>query len=860
MAKNQMKAECITAVSAVMGRELSPNESSKIVEDMRVLFVKHKLADPSKTRQEIVVLAAQDYANILVKEAKRKQDNAKKQALLVYKNRTAYQNYRDQGLTPNQTARRILDKVDKISNGVKEQYKSKLVDMLEKTAPRFLGLVENTKMIKDMLNEIAGKDTGNAEAKKAAEAWLKVTEEMRDRFNRAGGNIGKLEDWLFPQTHDRYKIINAARRLNDNSVVSAGKAIKERVGLRKHDIAENREAWVNFVFDRIDKKKYLDNDMRQMTDDQIRDVLRTCYTTITQNGANKLSIFKVTGGHGKSKAETRSEHRTIHFKDADARFEYNSVFGQNPSVLGTMMSHVGQMANDIALMEEMGPSPTKTFSTIKRMAQVENDKNSPSSGHEISSQNKLLENMWSNLTGNANVIENSVVAGVGQAARSLQVAGKLGSAFISSFTDVATYFHTAHVNKMPFFQSAKFLVKSLNPLDKSDKKFMARAGIIGDELNSAASRFVADNMSYGVTGKLADLTLRLSLLSQWTDSVRRAQSLNTMASFADITKNHDWNSIDGWLKARLENFGIDETMWKIFRECQPETFKGSEFLTINSIRNMSDASKQKLKITDGQLDRAISTYLGFVMDDSFMASLQPDLYTRAIQNGGFPKGTIAGELWRSAMLFKSFPIAMMTRHFQRSGDLYRYKKSVEGTASAVASRVGYMSSLIISTTLVAYVANMFKDLINGSDIKDPTSLDAFKRAVTAGGGMGFVGDILVSGMDDYKYGHPALMNMAGPVLSTAMDAYTIFDKFKDNKDVSANMIRIAKGNLPLVNLWYTKQLLNHAVFNQLQEMMNPGYHARIERKIMKNQGVGFWWKPTEMTPRRAPRIGVQPDK
>ena len=153
MAKNQMKAECITAVSAVMGRELTEGESAEIVENMRAYFVKHKQSDPTRTRQEIVVLAAQDYANILVKEAKRKQDNAKKQALLVYKNRTAYQNYRDQGLTPNQTARRILDKVDKISNGVKEQYKSKLVDMLEKTAPRFLGLVENTKMIKDMRSE-----------------------------------------------------------------------------------------------------------------------------------------------------------------------------------------------------------------------------------------------------------------------------------------------------------------------------------------------------------------------------------------------------------------------------------------------------------------------------------------------------------------------------------------------------------------------------------------------------------------------------------------------------------------------------------------------------------------------------------
>ena len=207
MAKNQMKAECITAVSAVMGRELTEGESAEIVENMRAYFVKHKQADPTRTRQEIVVLAAQDYANILVKEAKRKQENAKKQALLVYKNRTAYKNYRDQGLSPNQAGRRILDSVDKRANGVDAQYKSMLIDMLEKVSPKFLGLAENTKMIKDMLNEIAGIDTGNPDAKKAAEAWIKVAQALKERFNRAGGNIGEIEDWFFRRPTTATKLL-----------------------------------------------------------------------------------------------------------------------------------------------------------------------------------------------------------------------------------------------------------------------------------------------------------------------------------------------------------------------------------------------------------------------------------------------------------------------------------------------------------------------------------------------------------------------------------------------------------------------------------------------------------------------------
>ena len=349
--------------------------------------------------------------------------------------------------------------------------------------------------------------------------------------------------------------------------------------------------------------------------------------------------------------------------------------------------------------------------------------------------------------------------------------------------------------------------------------------------------------------------MRLSLLSQWTDAVRRAQSLNTMATFAEATK-HNWNDIDGWLRYRLEEFGVSEDVWKALQKCKPEELNGSHFLTINSIKN---AASKNGDIDGLNVDKLVSTYLSFVMDDSFMASLQPDLMTRSITNWGKSRGTVAGEFVRSIFLFKSFPIAMFTRHLQRSRSLYRYKLQSNGMSSAVGSRIGYYSTLIASTTLVAWVANMFKDIINGSDVKDPLTFDAiFKRALTSGGGMGFIGDILVSGMDDYKYGHPALMNMAGPVLSTAMDAYTIFDKYKDNKDIGANVLRIVKGNLPVVNLWYTKQLLNHAVFNQIQEMMNPGYHRRIEQKIRKNQGVGYWWKPTDMLPYRMPEIGTEP--
>ena len=532
---SKLKPECERQVSAVLGRPITESESQDLVASVKNYYLQNRQAHPNMSRDQVVSEAAKQYAQRIQQDAARKAFNAKRQALAIYQNRLTYQSMRTNGDSANQAARGILNRVDKYKVGVEQEAKSRLVDFLEKTSPTFLGLCENKKLITDLVHEIAGDDTGNPVAKSAAKAWIDTVESLRQRFNAAGGDIGKLEDWLFPQTHDRYKITNAARRLAGGELKQAGLTIKDTVTHKKYNPNQNRDAWIDFVWDKLDRSKYLDDDLKPLSDDAMRALLSDVFETIRTNGANKENVGKVTAGRGKSKANTRQEHRTLMFKDAQARLDYNEVFGSNPSVMGTMMEHIGSMSRDIALMEMLGPSPTNTYNTLKRMAQIDTDQQTSSTGKIKSADNSLLDAMWKNLSGSANVVESGFIASIGQGARNLQVAGKLGSAFISSFTDVATYFHTARVNRMPFARSAMLLVKSLNPADKSDKRFAARAGIIGDELNSAASRFVEGNIGNGITGKLADLTMRLSLLSQWTDAVRRAQSLNTALGLQSVS-------------------------------------------------------------------------------------------------------------------------------------------------------------------------------------------------------------------------------------------------------------------------------------------------------------------------------------
>lgn len=869
MAKG-LRKECLEVVSKVLGRQLTKKEGEDIAQAVRAKVVRYKRTEPNLTKAEYIAKAARELATEINGEADRLVRNAKLQISAVARSRNLTQHWRDSGIDANSASLRFLDTVNSHVVGLKNTFKSELIDLISASSPKFFGFVENKEAQRLLVKAICGEEIDQASTKldvseiqKAADIWKKWSEENRQRYNRAGGDIGFLEDWTMPQSHSQYKVINAQRIINNGAIVNELKAsaefVRDKTGIvgMKVDSQANKTAWVEFTFPLLKRSEYLDDNFQPKSDADIKKMLGDIWETLVSEGDNKLDALTEGPKRGVSKADQRRNHRAIHFKDADSRIKYNEMFGQNPSILGTLFDHVDGMARDITLLEDMGPSPTVTVNTVAREAGILIKQGQKDAGRVKNPSSMMFNAMWAQLNGTTGTIEGEALASVGRAARSMQVFGKLGSATLSSLSDFATYFHSARFNKIPALQAAKKLALAMNPTDASDVRFAARAGIVGDIINSALSRFAEGNLRAGIMDKLASATLKLSLLPKLTDAVRRAASFETMSRFAEA-KNYQWYQIDGWLRVRMENFGLTEELWKVIQLSEPEELKGAKYITKNSILKLTDDQLSQLKIPRERLKKLASDYLAFVMNDAYMASLEPDLYTRAITTAGFKKGTWTGETWTSFMLFKSFPIGMISKHVQRSGDLYRYVKSTDGTVWATASRVGYATSLIVSTTLVAWVANMFKDIVNGSDIKDPFSTDAIMRAFASGGGAGFMGDILVSALDDYKYGHQAVLNLLGPVFSTILDAYTIFDKYKDNKDIGANVIRLAKGNLPLVNLWYTKQLLNHAVFNQIQEMMNPGYHRRIEQKIRKNQGVGYWWKPTDMLPYRMPEIGTEP--
>src|SRR5438046_372998 len=154
----------------------------------------------------------------------------------------------------------------------------------------------------------------------------------------------------------------------------------------------------------------------------------------------------------------------------------------------------------------------------------------------------------------------------------------------------------------------------------------------------------------------------------------------------------------------------------------------------------------------GRIDliRDASNRLGELFaTESSVALTEPDAVVKGFLTQGAKRGTISGELFRSAALFKAFPISAISTH------LLRGALELDGTA-----RAKYLSELLIGSTIMGAVALQGKSIVKG---RDPESMDTagfWARAAAQGGGLGLIGDMISS--ESNRYGKGLAVSLGGP--------------------------------------------------------------------------------------------------
>lgn len=771
----------------------------------------------SYSRDQRMMMAAQGAAQDLQAEAARKIANAQRQAV-----KTAETDNRLQAQRTGSRSERLVTDMEQTHayvDGIKRDNTRQLMDLISaadsqqgasvgRRALMVLFDAQNPVMTRDLALEVFAQGkagTGNAEAQAGAKAWLEVTDAMRQRFNAAGGDVGKLDYGYLPQAHDQTRVL-----------------------------ATGQDTWAQRVLPMLDRSRYLREDGSRMDDDEVLDLLRGAWETISSDGANKREPGAGPAPGSAARANRGSESREIHFKDGEAYLDYLKAFGRG-SMYDAMIGHIGGLARDIGLVERYGPNPNAQMRLQFDLAKRADGKLERVFGNQPDAY-------WALLNGTAGTPANAKVANVAQHIRNIETFGKLQGAVLSSISDLGTYFVTTGFNKLSYWDAISNLGRAGGA---EAKDFMNAHGMIAESMISDLNRWSGENVAQSWSGRVSNATMRLSLMNAWTDTLRRAFQMTHMAGVGRLAKV-EWGKLTEYDRWRLESKGITEADWQVIRSSQPEQYRGQDMITPEGIYATGHP----------EAGQVVAKYLGMLSDESEVAVLNPDLATRAITTaGGTQAGTVKGELARAVMQFKSFPIAMMSRHWRR---MLQTPQGLEG-APITANRLAYAGAMLVSLTALGAVAFQTKQLVSGKDPVDMTTPKFWTRVVAQGGGLGFFGDMILSDTTEDR-GQLDTLGRAflGPSFGSAADLWELTkgnaDELLAGKDThaGAEALRFARGHLPLVNLWYAKAAIDHAGLQAIQENLSPGYMQRMRTKARKDWKQDFWWQPGTGGPDRAP--------
>lgn len=836
-----MKDNCIAAVTKAAGRTLTQAElkniEDRIVRNQRILAQTDREAYLSLTPEQRVQEAAKMAKEKFLADAAKKKQRV---ALTIQKHDRIDSYIKSQktkhGMNSMDSLQRLLavyndgksntQSVESRGNAIANDYVRQLVDTFESVQPKIFGLFKNKIGTEALVRSLFGEDLKgkfdpeiSKAAKDATEAWDKVTEEARKHFNNAGGDIGRIEDWRMPQNHSQMLIAKAGQ-----------------------------EAWLKDMMGWYNPKRYTKEDGSYMTATEVNAILKNAWLTIATGGANKIEEGRVVGRG--MLANAHADERAIHFKDADSYMAYQQKYGALDPYT-TMMAHIKKLSGDIALLETMGPNPDLQFKYWLDKSIKEDSIATPTESGKITAKAVNAQNLYDYISGRTKPVANKKIAEGFDTLRNWLIATRLGSAYVTSIADNATMHLTAAVNNMSHMQLLRNQLATLNLANPDELRIARRAGLSLNALMGDMNRWGNDNIAGTFSSKMANLTLRASLLNAATEARRRAFGTTMYGSIGStVNKSKSLADVDVGDKRILEARGVTDTDFKVWKEASLEDWgNGNDMmLTPESIYRIPDDKLKGLGDPKTLKRDAALKLLGTVNDETNMAIIETGARERVLTKVGTQRGTWKGEIARSFFLFKSFPIAMIMKHWARGLNM-----------DTKAAKAMYIGSFMAGTTILGAAAAQISNVLAGRDPQDMTKGGFWASAAMKGGSLGIYGDFLLS--NTTAYGSSPLATLAGPVAGYLEDVIGLTQGMAikaakgEKTNSGAEAIKFLKSNIPLQNLWYTKAITDRLIFNQLQEMVSPGYMRRVEQRAKKEFNQSHFWRPGQVAPNRGPDLG-----
>lgn len=735
---------------------------------------------------------------------------------------------------------------------IRGQLDAMMADLIEKFETRTGFDAPGRATLENVVREAFGEASGDNAAKAMAQAFDGAAEHARKLFNAAGGEIGKLDRWGLPQTHDAMAVRRAGR-----------------------------DTWVEAIVPRLDRTRMIDR-VTQMpfTEKRLRAVLGDVWDTIVAGGLDETAPGARLG-KGRL-ANQRAEHRFLMFKSADDWMAYQGEFG-TADPFAAMINHLDGMSRDIARLQVLGPNPDEQLRWLAAFAEREGviemrdaaakgvkglEKADANARHAVAT----AMTMYRTFTGEtATPYGRNVVAAIaGGAVRSYLTAAQLGSAIILDITSNPVF--AAKTRAMTgLSKTGDFKAWQGHVFSKDVRSTARRSGFIVETARAQLQSSTQDVIRMHTPG--TKLLAGANALSRRLPvAVMRAQGLAGNMAATRWAFQHEFmgalfdrkdKTIAQLLKGDAEDIAFGQTLkargfseadWAKIRATEPETpDDGVSFIT-----------PQRVGAAHGdELGWRLSE---MIERQTRLAVPEASLWARAHLIGDSRPGTVQGEIRRSLAAYRSFTVTQT------------FLWSREFTARAMDNpnwgllAAGMAAPLVISLTLGAALGIGLRDIVKGNDPRPMDKPEFWVAAVLQGGGLGIMGDFLYS--VTARNGKSSALTSMGAGAALISDTWDLtggnvgemvnawgegddfgeaMDKAKPGRDAARYLARYS----PVSSLWWARAAWDRAVVDQLQKLLDPEAEeqfARQTRRMERDMGAGQWWEEGQALPGRAPDV------
>ncbi len=446
--------------------------------------------------------------------------------------------------------------------------------------------------------------------------------------------------------------------------------------------------------------------------------------------------------------------------------------------------------------------------------------------------------------------QSNVVLGAGTVLTGIQLTGAVMSAIPSDLLTTAVMRAFSHLPVLPALTTT--LRNLMTPAELV--RVTNHAALVMDEVVHSiytTSRF-SGLAEYGpaITKRMTDVVLRTSGINHWTNAVRAANQMETMAAMAAMRSS----SFDDLVfKDMMLKYGITARDWDTFRAIAPhEPRPGVEWLRPSDM--LANKNNQSV----------FEKFQMMLLQEARYAVPDATLEATVMLKGTNRPNTMPGALLHSFGMYKNFPMTLALL----------YGRTAMAQPS-MAGRLGFYAAMGSSLILAGAVGVQLRELTKG---RDPLPMDRaafWGKAMLSSGAMSIWGDLLFYGVNDPMKGPADIL--AGPLAGFASDTtqlafgsmFDFADKFgtlKADKAAhtpwAAKAVEYASRYTPGSRLWFAQVALQRELFDPLRAISDPrgaSNMVRKEQKRVRDYGNESWWAPNTAFPQRAPGppIGVQ---